>query len=247
MTWDCPRHTKAKHDILRRYLGAWFPIMATQSPKIVYIDGFAGPGEYSDGEEGSPVIAMRALVDHASQQVIKANVAFVFIEKDPARAEHLKQLVDGWRPQLPPGTSVRVVEGRFDGSMTSLLDQIDEQGKEMAPALVMIDPFGIKGTSMDVVARILTNRTCEVYVTFMYEYINRFLGTEEFEPNLTDLFGTEEWRGALELVGDNRRAFLYRLYDEQLRSSGAKHVVHFDLYEGNRLVYSIFFGTQHHR
>ena len=25
----------------------------------------------------------------------------------------------------------------------------------------------------------------------------------------------------------------------------AKHVVHFELYEGNRLVYAIFFGTQH--
>jgi hypothetical protein len=45
---------------------------------------------------------------------------------------------------------------------------------------------------------------------------------------------------------DERRDFFYGLYADQLRKSGAKHVVHFDLYEGNRLVYGIFFGTKNH-
>jgi hypothetical protein len=30
-----------------------------------------------------------------------------------------------------------------------------------------------------------------------------------------------------------------------LREAGANFVVHFDLFEGNRLIYSIFFGTKH--
>ena len=42
-----------------------------------------------------------------------------------------------------------------------------------------------------------------------------------------------------------KRVFLYKLYKEQLRSHGASYVLHFELYEGNSLVYAIFFGTQH--
>jgi hypothetical protein len=34
------------------------------------------------------------------------------------------------------------------------------------------------------------------------------------------------------------------LYERRLRQAGAQHVVHFDLYEGNRLIYAIFFATK---
>ena len=32
--WQIEEHTKAKHEILRRYLSAWFPILASKIPKI---------------------------------------------------------------------------------------------------------------------------------------------------------------------------------------------------------------------
>ncbi len=57
--WALEPHTAAKHAILRRYLQAWFPIMASANARFLYIDGFAGPGEYSGGEDGSPVIALK--------------------------------------------------------------------------------------------------------------------------------------------------------------------------------------------
>ena len=57
-------HTRAKHTILDRYLGAWFPILATQSKQLVYFDGFAGPGRYAGGETGSPLIALNAARRH---------------------------------------------------------------------------------------------------------------------------------------------------------------------------------------
>ena len=48
--WELDPHTTAKHEILRRYLGAWFPILNRHHGRIVYIDGFAGPGRYIGGE-----------------------------------------------------------------------------------------------------------------------------------------------------------------------------------------------------
>jgi hypothetical protein len=45
--WPIEPHTAAKHQILRKYLDAWFPILATYNKRIVYVDGFAGPGRYT--------------------------------------------------------------------------------------------------------------------------------------------------------------------------------------------------------
>ena len=56
--WEIDPHTRAKHEILQRYLEAWFPILSSYHHRIVYIDGFAGPGRYKGGELGSPIIAL---------------------------------------------------------------------------------------------------------------------------------------------------------------------------------------------
>jgi three-Cys-motif partner protein len=243
--WKREPHTEGKHLVLRAYLDAWFPIMGRWNGRILFIDGFAGPGQYEGGEDGSPIIALRSLIEHHAKTAIRAEVGFIFIEQRADRAAHLRALVDDLQPDLPPMVRVAVIQGSFDRSLAQSLDALDEQRKKLAPALVMIDPFGVSGTPMEVVARILENPRCEVYVSFMYESMNRFITTPEFADNLDELFGTAEWRKAVDLEGEERRHYLYSLYANQLRAAGAKHVLHFDLYQGNRLVYGIFFGTQH--
>ena len=39
----------------------------------------------------------------------------------------------------------------------------------------------------------------------------------------------------------SKKQTIYDLYRQQLKSSGAKHVLHFEMYDGDRLVYAIFF------
>ena len=86
-------HTRAKHEILRRYLEAWLPIMTSYNGRIIYLDGFAGPGEYEKGEPGSPIIAIDTFLNHTYAPVRTKEVLFLFIEQDHARCEHLKQLL----------------------------------------------------------------------------------------------------------------------------------------------------------
>ena len=62
--WPLEPHTEAKHRLLQRYLGAWFPILSRSSGRIVFFDGFAGPGEFEGGEPGSPILALQTLLDH---------------------------------------------------------------------------------------------------------------------------------------------------------------------------------------
>ena len=44
--WAMEPHTKGKHEVLSHYLDAWLPIMLRSNEHILYIDAFAGPGEY---------------------------------------------------------------------------------------------------------------------------------------------------------------------------------------------------------
>ncbi len=84
--WDMEPHTETKHEVLRRYLDAWLPIMAQTYPRIIYLDGFAGPGIYSKRELGSPVIAISRAMEHTLARRFRAEIFFAFIEARPDRA-----------------------------------------------------------------------------------------------------------------------------------------------------------------
>ena len=246
--WPLGPHTPGKHAVLRHYLNAWIPILGSSRERIVFIDGFAGPGRYEGGEEGSPVIALKTLRDHWFRPRIKAEMVFLFIEEKRDRADRLRAEIAPLLAELGPGVRAEVHIGRFDETMTEALNLLDEQKRRLAPAFVMIDPFGISDTPMNVIGRILQIPESEVYVSFMWEFFNRFKGTDEFPPHLDELFGTTEWREAVTARDwRERKRRIFALYKRQLRQAGAKYVVHFELYDGNSLVYAIFHATKHSR
>ncbi len=50
---------------LKRYLQAWMVILSQgKFREILYIDGFAGPGEYENGQVGSPIIALQNALNY---------------------------------------------------------------------------------------------------------------------------------------------------------------------------------------
>lgn len=231
--------------VLRKYLEGWLPKLGLKNNRLLFIDGFAGPGRYTGGEDGSPIIALNALREHRAKLDLKAEVVFLFIEKDAARADYLRDLLKQQDLKPPPIVKQQVITSAFKETLTDVLDNIDAQRRILAPAFVMIDPFGVSDTPMSVIKRILQNPKSEVYVSFMYEFIRRFLERPGFESHLDSLFGTELWREAKDIPDfQEQKRFLQGLYTDQLKKAGARYVVHFDLYEGNRHVYSIFFGTK---
>src|SRR5258708_4242751 len=112
--WDAQPHTLAKHAILRRYLEPWFPILTRQASRrthrsgvpanreILFVDGFAGPGEYSNGKEGSPVIALKAALNHTIPFPVP--VRMLFIEQRPDRFQHLTTVLDRYIEQVKRST-----------------------------------------------------------------------------------------------------------------------------------------------
>ena len=107
--WPIEPHTVGKHRVLKSYLNAWLPIMGSWNGRILFIDGFAGPGKYKGGEDGSPLVALKALKGHAVKSTITAEVIFIFVEKNQERAEYLDALVQTERKNLPSKCKVHVV------------------------------------------------------------------------------------------------------------------------------------------
>ena len=105
--WPIPPHTQAKHEILRHYLGAWFPILATTQRRLLYIDGFAGPGEYKGGEDGSPIIALKIAKDHKLSSKLQRpgmELVFFFIEVNEARFQNFPLMLRIHLPIMERGT-----------------------------------------------------------------------------------------------------------------------------------------------
>jgi three-Cys-motif partner protein len=243
--WEIGEHTIGKHRVMKAYLDGWFPVISRHAGRILFVDGFAGPGRYKGGEEGSPVIALKALRDHPYRSHMKAEFVFLFIEKDEQRADALRQEIAPIVADLGATVKSEVVTGVFDEKMSEVLRTVAEQKKKLAPAFVMVDPFGVGQTPMSVIAGILENPKSEVFISFMWEWINRFKGQPEFDKPLTELYGTDAWKGYAKLPSAEQKTFLYALYEEQLRKAGAKHVTYFELLKRERHVYTIFFATKH--
>lgn len=222
--WQLEPHTRAKHQILRRYLAAWFPIMGKFNKRIVFIDGFAGPGAYANGEDGSPIVALNTATQHSNP--LWRELVIVFIEGDHERYVHLKGKLDEY--QLPATVKVIHNEGRFDEHMTSILSALEGDRSRMAPTFAFIDPFGFSHTPMSVIKRIMRNDKCEVFITFMYEEINRFITHPDprIGAHYDELFGTTAWRTYIELgTPQARKQSIMDLYVSQLQTqAGIRYV-----------------------
>ena len=119
-TWPLEPHTRGKHMVLQHYMGAWLPILTSWNGRVLFIDAFAGPGEYSDGESGSPVIALRALINHRARSQIRSEVNYLFIEKDEDRSNHLEDVLRDLKGRLPPRCNYEVINSTFDETLTGV-------------------------------------------------------------------------------------------------------------------------------
>lgn len=244
--WTLEPHTVGKHLVLKAYFQAWLPVMSKFNEKLSIIDGFAGPGEYEGGDLGSPQILLDTHLKHFYQAKMSCHTRYYFLEKNERRHAHLRKILDEKYATLPQNISVDHARDDFANRLSGIINEIKGKSRELGPCFAMVDPFGVSDTPMSAIKQLLQHPKSEVYISVMYEHINRFKGSDEFEPHLDALFGCEQWREAKDIVDKiQRRTFLSDLYKHQLKLAGAKQVLHFELYNGNRHIYTIFFATQH--
>lgn len=225
--WPAAPHTLAKLAILRKYLVAYFAILGRRTPpsqEILYIDGFAGPNEYTDHPRGSPTEAVTAAagaIEQAGGDWRAKGVHCVFIDREGWIVEHCRQKLS----ELPPYNRVthEVLQGRFDQVLPSLIERYPAHFDSDAPLFVFADPFGATGVPFESIQKILASDCSELLLNFDSDGLVRILkaqGAGDAEGNLTDIFGDESWRGVLEVGQDPLKLarLALELFKRRLRS-----------------------------
>ncbi len=239
--WERDSHTAAKHTLLRRYLEAWFPIMAKQfiHEGITFLDGFAGPGEYTNDHESSPTIAMnQAMRDGVTRWGTRTRL--VFIEAHAKRAEHLREHLDARFPPSirPPGLVAQVHPGECAAVYERAIADIDGW---TGPVFANLDGWGAD-TDYEIVQRIAAHPSSEVPVTFQDQFFVRFAdGDQEAGERV---FGHADWRSVGGLPTAEKKPFLLNQYRSGLHAAGFDYVLIFEMIdEGGHSLHQ-FFGTK---
>jgi three-Cys-motif partner protein len=244
--WPADPHTLAKHRILAGYLQAWMPILARNSEDTLFIDGFAGPGQYEGGEPGSPVIAMNVAIEHV--QSFPTPVTFLFIEQDKARYEHLVKVIESQQPKIAASPNIRLLppeQGDCQTVIGQLLADRDAGRRAVGPILAFLDQFGYSDVTIELIARIMARPKCEVFSYMDWRFMNAFMTDGTKWPAITKAFGDDSWKPCLQARGKAREQVFLDLYIARLRqAANSKYVWNFAMCgEGGQLLYWLFFCT----
>ena len=242
--WEIEPHTQTKHEILRRYLGAWFTILGSRFSRIVYIDGFCGPGRYKGGEDGSPIIALQ--VAKSQPLIAKSDVTFLFIDQRRDRINHLESILS--TICSPKNFHVECKVNEFENTLTELLDTYGRDGHQIAPTFAFIDPFGFKGAPFSLIERLLSNPSTEVFITIMFRDINRFIThpNPAESQHIKGLLGATDQEIDQVINSTDRLLAFKQLYQNKLHTC-ARFVRFFEMHDKqNNLLYVLFFASNHH-
>lgn len=251
--WKLEAHTVAKHRILKGYLDAWFPILSRhpKADRVLYIDAFAGPGEYEDGEDGSPIIALNSALQHS--QTFQSPVHMVFVEADRERCDHLKEVLERRHEDIARTNKRIEIKGPYcrisEELLSETLAKYEHQKKRFGPALVFLDQFGYSDVPLGLIEKIMRHERCEVFSYLNGDGIRRFVGDPSKHDAISRAYGGDSWKVVLRQPRHQHVTLLANEYKRVLKDvAKVKYVWNFAMHgDGNKLLYWLFFCTNHIR
>lgn len=243
--YDEREQTKAKHDLLRRYLERFAYKILHGYGAADFIDGFSGPWEnkdrtrFRDTSFGIALETLNTAAANLAEQGKPARVRCIFNEKDTAAAKDLADFVERVRPEFPH-VEIHALTGSFEDNAP----QIDRLATHPF-RLVFVDPTGWTGYPLDALKTVCRGR-CELILNFMHEHIQRHLyhPSEDRERWLRAIVGDDiaaEFAGR-ELPAEDIRAAVLRMFKTELRFVYACHSP-IEMVEKRRLHFSMIYGT----
>ncbi len=209
--WNYEEQTKIKHFVVNEYFDKWIKIVGSRNKDLFYFDCHGGSGAYIDEDKkifyGSPVLAAETIEKNINS--LDRNVQIVIIEQDKKNVDNLKKIFDSKKLKVKPF----IIEGDFDNQINKILDK---NLNMPYPSFFFIDPFGFK-IKFKTLKRIMQMPFHEIVLNFMFNNINRFL-IEGIEGVLNDLFGGNEWKGLVQLQGNEREKSIVNLFRNKLKT-----------------------------
>jgi len=257
--WVYREHIRVKHELLKKYLYVWIIKLGKFYRKIIFFDGFAGRGEYTDektGEvltAGSPIIALRLadkLLQKCEQKGRKPyfdKFVCIAVEKDKDNFKNLQSIINKEIEKLKFKDKIKVlsINDEFANVVTELVEKV---GVKIAPSFFFIDPFGFSGVPFKVIKDILSLPRTEIFLTFMTRDINRFLRLPQVEKHLNALYPTSEWRQIYQIRSwKERDKVLLNLYMKSLHEIAGVKLFAFRVCmdEKYQTLYYLIHATKH--
>ncbi|WP_445150493.1 three-Cys-motif partner protein TcmP [Baekduia sp. Peel2402] len=248
--WDLDDHTEKKHVLLGRYLSRWVPIFQHghgKTDNLVFVDGFAGPGIYSGGQPGSPVVMLKTYLN--AQRQPDTVLHCFFVEQSPKRHEELERQIEGFRSDK---IKIETFLGDYSEHYETIKSRIATLGKSTA-VFAFLDPFGgVEDPDMAVEMTVRSRSEALVYLP-VGMFGARFLENPNMQRTLTAIFGDERWRVLVGKTPAERTLGLMDLYEARLKEGGPGaprfYVERFMMRPGNPGAnrYCLFFATKHRR
>jgi len=182
--------SKIKASIVSEYFPSYCKIIVRkyQPKELRYIDLFAGPGFYEDGNPSTPI-----LIGHhcKNDDFLKQNVKMIFNDN-----QYFEVLEKNFTCEFPEGTFAKKPHfgkstvGEHQGISDFLKTSTHSGKNNESPSLLFIDPFGYKGIETKTLAEFLKNWGNEIFIFVNTKRIHPALENEKFEDLMFDLFPT---------------------------------------------------------
>lgn len=191
-----------KLDALRAYLRAYTTALKNTPFKLVYIDAFAGAGTHEVSQEQNgglfeeTLFAEEAQYRHGSPLIALENTPafeqFIFIERDAASLQKLKQQVEA-----SGAAQERHVEFLL-GDANQHLQDLAHRSWGSRRAVAFLDPFALHVT-WQTIEEIAKTQAIDMWLLFPAMAVNRMLTKtgeipEAWAAKLTLTFGSDGWR-----------------------------------------------------
>ena len=216
--YDGREQALVKHTLLESYLQKLFMIvgMATGKGKradLCYIDCFAGPwGDDSEAMESTSIAVSLRVLDACRQALesrgVDVNIRALYVEEDAHAYGRLSNYLNS---NAPSGIQTRAVHGDFVAHRDEILAWTGTE----AFAFFFIDPKGWKDVRIEVLRKLLKRPRSEFLINFMYDFINRTMSMNDWQPDMKELLGR-----SIDLVGlvpEERERKILRTYRQSLK------------------------------
>ena len=232
---ELEEHSKAKLDVLRRYLRAYFDRLgghpARDEFKLDLIDGFSGGGSFRYGGtvvSGTPLIMLEECQDaedrlnQGRSKPLRCDFKLHFVDVNPDHTAHLRKVL-AERGYHVDGERIAVHDSRFEDVADDIIADVRRRQPRAGRAIFLLDQTGFSQVDFALVARILRRLpTAEVILTFASDALVNHLSTsphiiravapiELTEPQIHDLIQLRD--------GDGGRALAQRVMREHIRST----------------------------
>lgn len=168
-------HSRAKVEFYEKYLERYLPILSLSKyiSTINIYDVFCGRGVYENGGEGSPVRALKAIVEAKKKYPSNTRIALRLNDYDKNNIDSVKQYIAQEVPGYEQYCDVKFASVDAESLLDNMASWLactrnDERN------LLFIDPYGYKTIHKDTLDRLMKNGKTEIILFLPVSFMHRF-------------------------------------------------------------------------